>query len=172
VTKVDRAASRATIVPLLGLLVLGGAGFLAGSGAPMPRQRSFAISAHKYGYDPPVLRVSKGDTVRLTFSSQDVVHGFYLEGYDLDVTILPLRAEVEVRHPSRPGAPSEMTREVVFTASREGKFRYRCSHTCGFLHPFMLGELIVGPNRLLPTSAGMTLGLLLGCWLGAFRRKG
>ncbi len=155
----------AALVSLGCLLVFGGVGFAAGGASQPPRTRSIHVVAHQYGYEPQVIHVNRGDTVRLTFSSSDVTHGFYLEGYDLDVTIHPLLPTVDLRHPSQPGKV-EQVKEVTFTASREGKFRFRCSHTCGFLHPFMLGELIVGPNRLLPASMGMLLGLVLGGLLG------
>ncbi|MFQ5738180.1 MAG: hypothetical protein ACE5JX_04165 [Acidobacteriota bacterium] len=148
---------------LLFLLIVTSCGWaallLAPSAAP-PRERSLTVRAHRYGYNPPILRVNRGDTVRLKLISEDVTHGFYLEGYDLDATISPLRSEVELRRPSQPGK-SERVNEVVFTARREGKFRYRCSRTCGFMHPFMLGELIVEPNRLFPASIGLAVGLLL-----------
>lgn len=149
---------------VLSVLALGAVGFAVGSRSLVPRERSITVLARAYAYDPPVIRVNQGDTVRLRFASLDVVHGFYLEGHDLDVTIVPMRSQVEVRHPNRPGE-SETVEEVVIEADREGKFRYRCSHTCGFLHPFMLGELIVEPNRLLPTGIGMTLGVLVGGFL-------
>jgi plastocyanin len=146
------------------VLVLGGLGFALGSRSRAPQEHSVTVLARAYAYDPPVIRVNKGDTLRLRLASLDVVHGFYLEGHDLDVTVVPMRSQVEVRHPSRPGE-RESVEEVVITADREGKYRYRCSHTCGFLHPFMQGELIVEPNRLLPTGIGMTLGVLLGGFL-------
>lgn len=154
---------------LLGAVAVGGmAGFLTTSRPAPPRERSFTILARQYAYEPAVIRVNRGDTVRLRFGSLDVMHGFYLEGHDLNVTITPMRSTVELGRPSRPGQ-RETVEEVVFKADREGKFRYRCSNTCGFMHPFMLGEMIVGPNSLLPTSVGMTFGVLLGCFLLAWR---
>jgi plastocyanin len=146
------------------VLALGAVGFGLGSRSLVPQEHSITVLSRAYAYDPPVIRVNKGDTLRLRLASLDVVHGFYLEGHDLDVTVVPMRSQVEVRHPSRPGE-RESVEEVVIKADREGKYRYRCSHTCGFLHPFMLGELIVEPNRLLPTGIGMTLGVLLGGFL-------
>ncbi|MDA2933088.1 hypothetical protein MYX82_01960 [Acidobacteria bacterium AH-259-D05] len=140
---------------------LGAVGFLLAPAGQAPREREITIRAHRYGYDPGVIRVNRGDTIRLRFISEDVIHGFYLEGYDLDVRIFPMRSTAELRRPTQTDK-MELVEEVVFSADREGKFRFRCSQTCGFLHPFMLGELIVEPNRLLPVSIGLALGVLLG----------
>ena len=149
---------------------MGVLGYLLKAPSGIKQDRSITVRAHRYGYEPEVIRVNRGDTVKLRYVSEDVVHGFYLEGYDLNVTIVPLRSQCELRRPSRPGV-REMVEEVVFTAEREGKFRYRCSQTCGFLHPFMLGELIVEPNRLLTTGVGLAVGIFLGGFLVALRRK-
>ncbi|MBI4456285.1 MAG: hypothetical protein HY644_10340 [Acidobacteria bacterium] len=143
---------------------LGTLGFVLAPAAPAPKERSITVRAHRYGYDPKIIRVNRGDRVRLRFVSEDVTHGFYLEGYDLDVSIPPMHPSVEWRKPSQPGK-LKVIDEVAFTADREGKFRYRCSMTCGFLHPFMLGEFIVSPNRLLPVSLGLTWGVLVGGFL-------
>jgi heme/copper-type cytochrome/quinol oxidase subunit 2 len=155
--------------------ILGGAGFWLGSRPVTPQERTLTVTARKYAYEPAVIRVNKGDTLRLRFASLDAVHGFYLEGYDLDVKISPMRSTVEAQRP-RTGDPPETVEEVTLVAERPGKFRYRCSQSCGFMHPFMLGELIVEPNPLLPTSIGMAVGLLLGGFLlvslrGADRRE-
>lgn len=145
------------------LLSLGGAvGYgVSRLGAPAPRERYITIKANKYAYDPPVLRVNKGDTIHLSLVSGDVTHGFFLEGYDLDAQIPPGDFNFKVRRPSR-SSDYKSTDEVSFVANKSGKYRYRCSNTCGFMHPFMQGELIVNPNSLYPTSTGMLFGLAVG----------
>lgn len=155
----------------LAVIALSGAiGYFVAAEGTEPQERSFTIIARQYAYDPPVIRVNRGDTLRLRFASLDVVHGFYLEGHDLDVAITPMRNAVERRKPSDPDYV-EQVEEVVLKVDRTGKFRYRCSHTCGFMHPFMLGELIVGPNRLFSTSLGLAGGLLFGGLLFTFVRE-
>ena len=162
------------IRPLVFVLVVtacGAMGFLFASGSPAtPTEHVITVRAGQYGYDPPVIRVNRGDTVRLRLLATDVTHGFYLEGYDIDATMHPLEPGIWLRHPSA-AAEAELVEHVVFTATREGKFRYRCSQTCGYMHPFMLGELVVQPNRLFPTSVGLTLGILLGGVLTTRKRR-
>ncbi len=147
-------------LPLGALLLLGGlAGFLwVRWGVPPPQERSFTITARKYGYDPPILRVNRGDRVHVRLVAQDVTHGFYLEGYDLDARVRPEDPSFWMRRPSQ-GEKYEQVEEITFVANRSGKFRYRCSTTCGYMHPFMQGELIVSPNYLYSTSVGLLIGL-------------
>jgi len=98
------------------------------------------MTAEQYAFDPPVLHVNQGDRVLLTLQASDVVHGFYLDGYGI-------KARVE------PG----VSQEVEFIADRVGKFRYRCSVSCGTLHPFMIGELVVSPNVAFARAVGLML---------------
>jgi len=140
-----------------------------GSSSP-PQERRVKMTARQYAFDPPVLRVNKGDTIRLQIKSLDVIHGLYLEGFDLDIKIIPDSPYLEVSHPSRPDEPAKKVEEVVFVADRTGKFRYRCSHTCGTMHSFMQGELVVAPNRLLGAGVGGFVGLLLASAFAALRK--
>lgn len=156
---------------LVGLFLVlgGGGGFLAVHfGQPTPQDRTLTITAHKYAYSPEVLRINRGDRVTIRLLAEDVTHGFYLEGYDLDAKIRPENPTFWVRHPSQ-GDEFEEVEEISFVANRAGKFRYRCSTTCGYMHPFMQGELIVSPNYLYSSSVGLSLGLAVGM-LFAFRR--
>jgi plastocyanin len=157
---------------LVGLLLLlgGSAGFLSVYfHKPPPQERSFTITGQKYAYDPPIIHVNQGDRVRILLVAKDVTHGFYLEGYDLDARARPEDPSIWVRRPSREEGYKEVE-ELNFVAKRTGKFRYRCSQTCGYMHPFMQGELIVRPNYLFSTSVGLSLGLVVGV-LWSFRRE-
>jgi heme/copper-type cytochrome/quinol oxidase subunit 2 len=136
-----------------------------------PQERFFTVSARQYAYSPAAIKVNKGDRVHIRLLSQDVIHGFFLEAYDLDAKIDPARTEFELLHPSRPGEEPVRTREIVFTADRVGKFRYRCSHTCGYLHPFMLGEFIVEPNYPYRAGWGATVGLFLAVFMVLWLRS-
>lgn len=141
--------------------------------APAPQERRIKMTARQYAFDPAVLKVNRGDTVRLRITSLDVTHGFYLEAYDLKVSIIPDSPYLEVSHPSRPDEPPKKLEEVVFVADQAGKFRYRCSRTCGTMHPFMQGELVVAPNRLLGGGLGALVGLLAaGAFLALYRPAG
>jgi len=126
-------------------------------GAP----REINLMARQYAYEPHRIVVDPGDEIHLRLASTDVVHGFYLEGHDIEAEIRPGSLTSWVRHPSTEASFRE-TEEIVFTAGRPGKYRYRCSVTCGTLHPFMQGEMIVRPNNLYRVALILTCGLALG----------
>lgn len=120
--------------------------------AQRPVEHIFHIEAGNFEYRPGTLRVNPGDTVTLELAATDVVHGLYIDGYNLEVV-------------ADPGQTARLT----FVADRPGAFRFRCSVTCGALHPFMIGKLNVGTNWLLWKAAGAALLVALaGIW--SFRR--
>ena len=112
-----------------------------------PQTHHVSIDASQFEYSPPRLNVRRGDTVHVTLTASDTVHGFYLDGFGIDERVDP-----------------GLAREFTFSADQAGKFKYRCSVACGPLHPFMIGELVVGPNEpllraiaLVILAAGATL---------------
>ena len=131
------------------LIALAIAFFPAPALSAAPIERHIHLDAKSFAYAPAVIAVNPGDRVTLELSSGDVVHGWYLDGYDLDLT-------------AEPGQTARLT----FTADRLGAFRFRCSVTCGPLHPFMTGKLVVGPNWLFWRAAGLSvLAALAGLML-------
>lgn len=97
--------------------------------AASPQTRTINVNARQFAFEPATLQVQRGDTVNLHFESLDAAHGLFIDGYDVN-----LQAE--------PGKSADVT----FVADQPGKFKIRCSVSCGVLHPFMIGELEVEPN--------------------------
>jgi cytochrome c oxidase subunit 2 len=117
-----------------------------------PVTHHVTMTADQFAFDPPVLQVNRGDRVLLTLQAADVVHGFYLDGYGIETRVEP-----------------GISQQVEFTADRVGKYRYRCSVSCGTLHPFMIGELVVTPNLPFARALGLTL-VVLGATLFYLKR--
>ncbi|MFN3966575.1 MAG: cupredoxin domain-containing protein [Endomicrobiia bacterium] len=92
-------------------------------------EKVFEIRAKKFSYTPNIIKVNKGDTVRIRLISEDVHHGFYLDGYEIKTSA----------HPGQDG-------HLTFVANKTGRFSFRCSITCGEFHPYMVGYLVVQPN--------------------------
>ncbi len=106
---------------------------------------TFKIEASQFAYTPSELYVNAGDTVTIQVVSTDVVHGLYVDGYDISVE-------------ADPGQTTMLT----FIADKPGSFRFRCNVTCGAMHPFMIGKLTVGINNWLFRSAGLAMLAVVG----------
>jgi heme/copper-type cytochrome/quinol oxidase subunit 2 len=128
------------VVPWPGVVLSGG-------------ERQIRVLARDFAYEPAVIRVSRGERVTFIFEAEDVTHGLYLDGYDVDLVAVPGRVS-----------------RATFVADRPGKFRLRCSKVCGTLHPFMLGELIVIPNspfrRAIALAVLAAVGTVAYLWAG------
>jgi len=138
-----------------------------------PQTRTIRLEAHKYGYSPARIFVNKGDTIIFKPTSKDVTHGFLLDGYDLQFTIkqegVAFLKYTWQDDDGKQHVDWDKVNEIEMTADRAGKFIFRCTQTCGNLHPFMTGELIVGPNSaysaMVALSIWLTLSMLL--WLAS-----
>ena len=110
-----------------------------------PQERTFRIDARQYAYSPSEFKVNPGDKVNIQLVSTDVVHGLYVDGYDISIE-------------ADPG----QTKTLSFVADKQGSFRFRCNVTCGAMHPFMIGKLTVGTNNWLYRSIGLAVLAVIG----------
>ena len=110
-----------------------------------PQERTFRIDARQYAYSPSELKVNAGDTVNIQLVSTDVVHGLYVDGYDISVEADPGQSKT-----------------LSFVADKPGSFRFRCNVTCGAMHPFMIGKLNVGFNSWFFRSIGLATLVIIG----------
>jgi polyferredoxin len=144
---------------------------------PQPVTREIHVRNFRYGKDPSVIHCNRGDTLRLTFSTDDTGHSFFLEEFNIDAKVSPTREEVEIFKVSDPTERPEVAREVVFIARHPGiqnylvaKSNYRCHVWCGPMHAFEHGKLIIFPNTLLVFSLGSLIGILFLWILGFFMK--
>lgn len=112
--------------------------------ATTPTELTFKIDASRFEYSPNKLTVSPGDKVTIELTATDVVHGLSIDGYDLAIT-------------ADPGQTSRLS----FIADQQGSFRFRCTASCGNMHPFMIGKLEVGQNTLLWRAVALSVLVLL-----------
>ena len=101
------------------------------TGRPGGAPRAVRVEAKDFAFTPATIDVGHGDRVTIELASAEVVHGFHVDGYDIELI-------------ADPGQSAS----VSFIADRPGIFRIRCSIPCGPLHPFMAGRLRVGPPRV------------------------
>jgi heme/copper-type cytochrome/quinol oxidase subunit 2 len=141
--------SRSRTLLFLGASIVAAISFFPLSVESNDSELTVPIEASQYKFDPGVIEVSHGQRVLLELTSSDVVHGVYLDGYDREVVVDPGQKAL-----------------LSFTADRPGSFRLRCSVTCGPLHPFMIGKIVVEPDPSLKwiiggSVAAMFLGVAL-----------
>ena len=111
--------------------------------AASAKERLIEIKARRFAYTPNIVEVERGDTVTLRLISEDVHHGLYLDGYEVNTTAIP----------GQDGS-------ITFVADKTGRFTFRCSMPCGTHHPYMVGYFKVTPNYLFNT--GIALVVIIG----------
>jgi heme/copper-type cytochrome/quinol oxidase subunit 2 len=104
------------------------------------------IETSQFAFDPGQITLQVGQRAVIEVLSTDVVHGIYIDGYELQAV-----AEVG------------QVETLEFIADRPGTFSIRCSVTCGPLHPFMVGKLHVVPDyKWIRLIGGAALAVIAG----------
>jgi cytochrome c oxidase subunit II len=88
--------------------------------------RVIKVKAEKFHFTPKEIRLKKGESIILQFTSVDFIHGFNLP--DMNV-----RADL---------VPGKIT-DVKLTPDRIGEFAFVCDNFCGSGHEEMEGKIIV-----------------------------
>ena len=93
-----------------------------------PVMKEFTVHGGKFRFNPSEMRVKVGDTVRINFISDDMMH-------DLVIDELGVRTKV---------IPSGSSDVIEFTVDKEGTYEYYCS-VGNHRAQGMVGNLIVEP---------------------------
>ncbi len=127
----NRAASRLKMM-LIGLTILSAASartvaqVAKNAGTGVQAGHEIRVTLRKYEFSPGLLRVKKGEQVRLIMTAVDHDHGLKLDDFNINQKI-----------------PQGTTVIVEFTADQAGTFQFRCSSVCGLGHRGMKGTLVV-----------------------------
>jgi 4Fe-4S binding domain len=140
--------------------------WIAGILAQKPRIRDIHIEAYRYGFSPSRIHANRGDLLRLTFSTRDTGQSFFLQDYDVHVSITPGSKLVSVERLSKPDDPLKTMETVEIVAGLPGwrgplvsKSQFRNHTYNGPLHGTERGEIIVSPNFLLFGGLGLLVAI-------------
>ena len=93
--------------------------------ASQGKLKEFTMEAYLFGFEPAIIEVNEGDTVRITIKSRDVEHGIGISAF----------------HVNKKFGKEPVT--VEFVADKKGEYPFICSVFCGSGHRDMKGTLIV-----------------------------
>jgi cytochrome c oxidase subunit 2 len=93
-----------------------------------PNQYTVYALAFAFGYQPNPIEVPKGAEIVFKATSPDVIHGFHVEGTNVNVEVLP----------------GEVTTVRYTFHERPGEYRIICNQYCGRRPPaLMFGKIVV-----------------------------
>ena len=99
---------------------------MVASAGPSPEVREIQVTAKKFEFDPNVIKINKGDHVKLIITALDRDHGIQIPAFGIKERL-------------KKGVPTT----VEFTADKAGTFPFHCSVVCGMGHHHMKGQLVV-----------------------------
>ena len=89
-------------------------------------ERTFSVSAHKYGFTPALIEVQQDDVIRVELSAKDIPHSFTIDKYRIAKRVEPGRPVV-----------------FEFRADQPGRFPIYCNLALDEKCKDMHGELVV-----------------------------
>lgn len=94
-----------------------------------PSRYEAYILASTWEFTPPEIRIPVGSTITFYLTSTDVLHGFWVEGTNINIMVLP-------------GHVSKLTARF----EKPGEYLLVCHEYCGVSHHEMAGKVIVEPR--------------------------
>ena len=124
------------ILVIAGIIFVGAIAFLSSSKGKIPQTANISgalvqkvneqpvkeinVKAFRFGYEPNVIKVAKGEKIKIKINNIDVLHG--------------------IRIPDLGLSGNEV---LEFTANQTGEFTWYCANACGGGHQSMQGKLII-----------------------------
>ncbi|SDI08240.1 cytochrome c oxidase subunit II [Paenibacillus naphthalenovorans] len=84
------------------------------------------LVAFAFGYSPDQMEIPLGAKVHFQITSQDVVHGFQVNGTNINMMVVP----------------GEVNR-LTYTFTKPGEYLVLCNEYCGAAHEVMMMKIVV-----------------------------
>ena len=88
--------------------------------------RTIQIHAKRYQFEPSIVTLKRGETVKLLLTSEDRTHGFMVKPLGVDTDIEPGK-----------------TTEITIRPEKAGTYITICDHYCGLGHNGMKMKIVV-----------------------------
>jgi cytochrome c oxidase subunit II len=98
--------------------------------------QTIQIHAKRYQFEPSIITVKRGETVKLLLTSEDRTHGFMVKPLGVDTDIEPGK-----------------TTEVTITPQKAGTYTTICDHYCGLGHNGMKMKIVVEDSAAKSSAA-------------------
>ena len=107
---------------LLIMFVLSGCSVQSTTGKVVAESKvkEFKVDAYRWGYTPDIIKVKKGDQVKISINNTDTPHGMRIPGLNL-----------------------QGEKAIEFTADASGTYVWYCLIPCGQGHMQMSGKIII-----------------------------
>lgn len=93
-------------------------------------QHDLFMVAKVFTYDPPAVHVPAGQPINMHITSADVLHGFYIQGSNVNVEVVPGQVA-----------------SLRYTFTHPGTYNVICNEYCGTGHHTMVTRFIVDPPK-------------------------
>ena len=117
--------SKPTAAAALAALLL--AALAAPGQEPAPEPRKITVTAKKYEFNPSKIEIKAGETVEITFLSEDRTHGFSCKELGIEKIVFE----------------KDKPQTVTLKPEKPGTYDFKCAKFCGFGHPRMKGQIVV-----------------------------
>ncbi|HEU5336417.1 MAG TPA: cupredoxin domain-containing protein [Terriglobales bacterium] len=128
---------------LLAIALMSSAVAAAQSGPARESVQTIDVTAKKYEFIPPAIRVKQGTRVQLKITATDHTHGFQIsetpKGSEGKAGLI--FSSPQECHRIEKG----QTATIEFVAQTPGTYPFKCCVHCGLHHRSMKGELVVEP---------------------------
>ncbi len=113
--------------------------YAAGNSNSVPDSvQTIQIHAKRYQFEPSIVTLKRGETVKLLLTSEDRTHGFLVKPLGIDTDIEPGK-----------------TTEITIRPEKVGTYNTICDHYCGLGHNGMKMKIVVEETAAKSSAANV-----------------